>query len=223
MGQADRVAQLADGREIPYPLFMLAALLLWNFFSATVSSASMSLIANAGIVRKIYFPRLIMPLSSAGATLMDATITFGLLIILMAWYAMGATYFLLLIPLLCLSILLAALGIGLFLSALSVTYRDFKYVVPFLMSIWMYISPVFWAYEQAYEYFDKNNLASYKWLLNINPVSGTINLFRRIILAQPITDQALISWAISATVSIICFIFGLMYFLRIERKFADIA
>ena len=124
---------------IPYPIFLYAGLLPWIFFSAAVTASTNSLVSNANMLRKVYFPRLIMPLSSVGVPLMDYMVAFGVLLGLMGWYEVVPTSQLLLLPLFVLVTIVAALGVGIGLSGLTVSYRDFRYVVPFMLQVWFFV------------------------------------------------------------------------------------
>src|SRR5262245_29078502 len=130
----------SDGH--PYPIFVYAALLPWTFFANSITNSANSLVGSANLVSKVYFPRLIIPLSSVGSGLVDFAIAGAILLLLMLWYGVGWTLNLLLAPVLVAGLLLAALGVGTFLAALNVAYRDFRYVVPFLVQFWLFATPV---------------------------------------------------------------------------------
>lgn len=196
---------------IPYPIFLYAGLLPWTFFSAAVTASTNSLVSNANMLRKIYFPRLIMPLSSVGAPLMDYIVAFGVLIGLMGWYGVVPTTQLLLLPLFMLVTIVAALGVGIGLSGLTVSYRDFRYVVPFMLQVWFFVTPVIWPVTIVSE--------QIHWLLRLNPMGGTIEAFRAAVLGTPIDVGALL---ISTTVSFLILLIGLVYFGYAERRFADV-
>ena len=198
-------------RGIPYPIFLYAGLLPWTFFAAAVNASTNSLVANAGMLRKVYFPRLILPLSAIGAPLVDYVLAFGILFGLMVWYGVPPTAGLLLLPAFALLTILAALGVGIGLSGLTVSYRDFRHVVPFMLQVWFYITPVIWPVTIVDE--------RYHWLLRLNPMGGTIEAFRAAVLGTPIDTTALI---ISSSVTALCLLGGLIYFSRAERRFADV-
>jgi len=197
---------------VPYPVFVYAGLLPWAFFASTVVAASNSLVANAAVLKKVYFPRLIVPLASTGAPLVDLMVSFGVLAALMAWYSIGVSVSLLLMPLMVLSVIVAAMGVGVLLSALTVSYRDFRFVVAFLVQIWFYVTPVIYPVTILPQW-----LRPIMWL---NPMHGTIEAFRAATLSQPIDFAA---WAASSAVAIACLVAGVVYFARTERCFADVA
>ncbi len=207
-----RVIDMEDKTSgIPYPIFLYAGLLPWMFFSAAVTASTNSLISNANLLRKVYFPRLIMPLSAVGAPLLDYLVAFTVLLGLMGWYQVAPTMQLLLLPAFVLVTIIAALGVGIGLSGLTVSYRDVRYVVPFMLQVWFFITPVIWPVTIVSE--------QYHWLLRLNPMGGTIEAFRAAVLGTPIDAAAL---AVSASVAILALLLGLTYFSYAERRFADV-
>jgi len=199
----------SDGH--PYPVFVYAALLPWTFFANAVSNSSNSLVGSAQLVSKVYFPRLIIPLSSAGAGLIDFAISAVILLLLMLYYGVGWGLHLLAAPLLVLGVVLTALGIGTLLSALNVAYRDFRYVVPFLIQLWMYATPVVYPASLIPEH--------WRWALYLNPMAGLIEGFRSAFLNQPFDPLGL---SLSLGVAAAAFVGGVRYFKKVERRFADI-
>lgn len=199
----------SDG--LPYPIFVYAALLPWTFFATSVTSSSQSLVNSAHLVSKVYFPRLIIPLASVGASLVDFVIASAVLLLMMAYYGIGWSWSLLLAPLLTAGVMFAALGIGTLLSALTVAYRDFRYVVPFLLQIWMFATPVAYPTSIVPEH--------WRWVVYLNPMTGLIDGFRACFLAQPFNLPALGS---SLVIVIALFALGVAYFERVERRLADI-
>jgi len=195
----------------PYAIFVFAALLPWTFFANAVSTSSMSLVASANMVSKVYFPRIIIPLASIGGGLIDLIISTFVLLSLMAWYGVGWSANLLLAPVLLLGVIFIALGVGTLLSALTVAYRDFRFVVPFLVQIWMYATPVVYPASLVPE--------KWQWVMFLNPMAGVIEAFRSAFLGRPFD---LPSIAISFAVAVVIFIWGIAYFERVERRFADI-
>lgn len=195
----------------PYPLFVFAALLPWTFFSNVIRVSTTSIIEDANLISKIYFPRIIMPAAVVGVELIDLGISCLLFFALMAWYGLGVTQMLFVLPFLLLVLTLAAVGVGMILSALSVMYRDFRYVAPFLIQLWLYASPVVYP----------ANLVPEKWrpLAALNPMVGIIDGFRGAFLGKPIDITLL---AISTAVAVLFFVTGFLYFQRVERTFADI-
>lgn len=205
-----RLAKIpSDG--LPYPIFVYAALVPWMFFANSLSSASNSLVGSSHLVSKVYFPRLIIPLSSIGSWLMDFLIASAILLAMMAWYDIGLSWNLLAAPLLVLAVILTALGVGTLLSALTVAYRDFRYVVPFLVQFWLFVTPVVYPASLLPE--------QWRWVLHLNPMAGLIEGFRSAFLGRPFDLAAI---AISLVVATAIFLIGVAYFERVERRFADI-
>jgi len=195
----------------PYAIFVFAALLPWTFFANAVSASSISLVNSANMVSKVYFPRIIIPLSSIGGGLVDLMISMLVLFGLMFWYGVGWSANLLLAPVLLLAVIFTALGVGTLLSALTVAYRDFRFVVPFMVQIWMYATPVVYPASLVPE--------KWQWVMFLNPMAGIIEAFRSAFLDRPFDLGAI---AISFSVAVLFFIWGIAYFERVERRFADI-
>ena len=205
-----RLAQIpSDG--YPYPVFVYAALLPWTFFASAVGSAGNSMVGSANLVTKIYFPRLIIPLASAGSWLIDFLIASIILLVLMLWYGVGFTLNLLAVPFLVVALLLTALGAGTFLAALIVSYRDFRYVIPFMLQFWMFASPVVYSGSLVPE--------GWRWLLFLNPMSGVIDGFRSAFLGKPFEPLAL---TLSMAMALLFFIGGVWYFRHVQNRFADV-
>lgn len=199
----------ADG--LPYPIFVYAGLLPWTFFANSISSASGSLVGSSNLVSKVYFPRLVIPLSSAGSCLADFAIAVVVLLLMMLWYGVGWSWNLAFAPLLVAGTIFIALGVGIFLAALTVAYRDFRYVVPFMVQFWMFATPVVYPASLV--------PAEWRWLLFLNPMAGFIEGFRSAFLDRPFDWLAI---GISMSVAIGVFAAGVAYFERVERRFADI-
>jgi lipopolysaccharide transport system permease protein len=195
----------------PYPVFVYAALLPWTFFSTAIGTSAQSLVGSAHLVSKVYFPRLIIPLASAGAGLIDLLISTGILLLMMAWYGVGWSWNLLAAPILLAIVVFAALGVGTLLSALTVAYRDFTHVTPFLVQIWMYVTPVIFPVSLV--------PPRWQWLLYINPMTGLVEGFRAAFLGKPFHFAGL---GVSLAIAIIIFTAGIAYFQQVERRFADI-
>ncbi|MBL4701364.1 MAG: ABC transporter permease [Phycisphaeraceae bacterium] len=193
------------------PVFIFAAILPWTFFSSTVIGSTNSLVSNAHMLRKIYFPRLILPLASVGSPLLDYAISFGVLVLMMLWYQVTLTWSLLFLPVLIFSTIIAALGVGVLLSALTVSYRDFRYVVTLLIQLWFFATPVIYSLHEL--------PVHYQWIMWLNPMGGIIEGFRSVILGNPIDW---IAWAVSTQVATLCLLLGLIFFTRVEKRFADI-
>jgi lipopolysaccharide transport system permease protein len=199
----------SDG--LPYPIFVYTALLPWQFFSGGIASSGNSLVANSHLISKVYFPRMIIPAASLGAGCLDFLIAFVMLILMMFYYGIFPGVGILLFPFLMILVALAALGVGMILAALNVSYRDFRYVIPFLVQFWLFATPVIYPASLVPD--------KWRWLINLNPMAGLITGIRSALLNLPI------SWpdiAISGTISIGLFVIGIVYFKKMERRFADI-
>ena len=205
MGMADRVG------DVPYPVFLYAGLLPWTLFANAVTSASNSLVGNAHILSKVYFPRLLLPLSATIVPVIDYCIAFAVLAGLMLWFKVPMTLGLLWLAPLILSTMIAVLGVGVLLASLTVSYRDFRYVVPFMLQLWFFMTPVIYSIGFVPE--------RYQWLMNLNPMAGTIDAFRAAVLGQPVNVGA---WLVSASVAVLTLLVGLVWFAKLERKFADV-
>ncbi len=200
-----------DSEGFPYPIFLYAGLLPWQFFASAVNRSGQSIVTGGNLITKVYFPRLIMPVASVGACLVDFAISFGLLIAMMFYYHMIPNLSMLMVLPLVLMTILAALGIGVLVSALNTAYRDFRYALPFLVQIWMYLTPVIYPVTIIPE-----NL---RWLILLNPMTGIVDAYRSAILGKPFEWGNL---GISLGISTIMFLIGLAYFRKTERYFADI-
>jgi lipopolysaccharide transport system permease protein len=198
--------------DLPYPIFTYTALLPWNYFAQAIGRSGVSVVGSANLISKVYFPRLIIPLSAAVAPLVDFAIAFVILLGMMAWFGIEPTWGLLVLPLFLLMALATALAVGLWLSALNVRYRDVGYIIPFLIQIWMYASPV--AYPVG--------LVPEKWrlLYSLNPMAGVIEGFRWAILNKELPNFEVMG--ASGIIVMILLLGGLIYFRRMERIFADI-
>ena len=205
LGMAERVG------DVPYPVFLYAGLLPWTLFSNAVTASSNSLVGNAHILSKVYFPRLLLPLSATIVPVIDYCIAFVVLAGLMVYFSVPMTWGLLWLAPLVLSTVLAVLGVGVLLSALTVSYRDFRYVVPFMLQLWFFMTPVIYGLDFVPE--------RYQWLMNLNPMAGTIDAFRASVLGESMNIPA---WLASTTVAAITLVVGLAWFARLERKFADV-
>jgi lipopolysaccharide transport system permease protein len=200
----------SDG--MPYPLFTLCALLPWQLFAYALMQSSNSIVNEQRLITKVYFPRLIVPISSVLSGLVDFTVAFVLLLAMMTWYGQTPSWAVVTVPLFVLLALAAALAVGLWLAALNVQYRDFRYTIPFLTQLWLFASPV--AYPSS--------LVPEAWrpLYGLNPMAGVIEGFRWALL-----NKADLSWellAASTAAVAIMLTGGLFYFQRMEKTFADI-
>jgi lipopolysaccharide transport system permease protein len=200
----------SDG--IPYPVFSYVALLPWQLFAGALQRSGTSLVGNANLLTKVYFPRLIIPLSAVAAGLVDFALSFIVLLGLMLFYNIKLTWAVLALPFLILLALLTALAVGMWLSALNVQYRDVQHMIPFLVQAWMYASPV--AYSVGL-------IPSGKWriLYGLNPMAGVIQGFRWALLGAAPPDELLV---ISVVIVIVLLVSGLFYFKRMEKTFADV-
>ncbi|MBC8509686.1 MAG: ABC transporter permease [Chloroflexi bacterium] len=206
-----RLAQIpSDG--VPYPVFSYAAMLPWQYFSTAMTASSNSLVGSSNLLSKVYFPRLVIPLASVLPPAVDFVIAFVVLIGMMVYYGIALTWNLLWLPAFLLLALVTALGVGLWLSAMNVQYRDIRYAVPFLVQFWMFISPVAYPSSMVPE--------PWRALYGINPMTGVIEGFRWAMLG---TDTSLgLETAVSVFVSLVLIVSGLYYFRRMERTFADV-
>jgi lipopolysaccharide transport system permease protein len=208
-----RAAGVSEGLPYPYALFVLAGILPWFFFAAAVTSSGQSLVYNQNLVTKVFFPRMIVPLSATGVCLLDFCIGFGLLLVFMVangvWPGAGFLW----TPVILVLLLAAVLGTGTLLAALTVAYRDFRFVVPFMVQLWMFATPGI--YMQTEHILGPRG----QWLLPLNPAHGLIVNFRQVMLGGPMDYYAL---AVSGTVSLLLLALGCLYFRRVERSFADI-
>ena len=198
-------------KDIPYPIFLFAARLPWNFFSDSLNKSANSIVASGSVLTKVYFPRLIIPVASIGAGLIDFAIAGLIMIGLMLYYEVAPTASLLMvIPLVALT-MFAALGVGTFLSVMTTAYRDFRQVSGFLVRIWMFLTPVLYPMSKI--------SPGHQWIMSLNPMAGIVQAYRSALLGKPFNWQNL---GISCAVSVVVFIAGLMFFRRMERQFADI-
>jgi lipopolysaccharide transport system permease protein len=206
----------SDG--LPYPVMVLAGMVPWLFFSSSLAEASNSLIANSAMLSKIYFPRLIVPVSSVLVSFVDFLISGVLLALVMAWYGVIPGWQLLALPLFVLLGLFASLGAGLWLAALNVQYRDFRYVIPFIVQFGLYLSPVGFPGELARQKFGVIIYALY----SLNPMVGVINGFRWAVGGQAHITMDWTSLLPSALMTLLIAVSGLRYFRATEESFADI-
>ncbi|MDT7041551.1 ABC transporter permease [Candidatus Nitronereus thalassa] len=200
----------SDG--IPYPIFAYTALLPWTYFSQAVTRTSLGVLGNSVLITKVYFPRLIIPIASAVAPLIEFCLSFLVLTGLMAWFNVVPTWGIVLLPLFLLLALFTALGVGLFLSALHVRYRDVGHSIGFLIQFWMYASPVIYPLSLVPE--------GWRFLYSLNPMVGVIEGFRWAILGKVNPD--LVAMGLSGGMVVTLLALGILYFNRMERYFADV-
>jgi lipopolysaccharide transport system permease protein len=208
-----RFARLpSDG--VPYPLFSLAALVPWTYFNTAVSGASNSLTANTSLVTKVYFPRLVIPGAAVLAALLDLAVSIVALLVLMLFYhAAPRPAALVLVPVSVLMMVLTAAGMGFWLAALNIQYRDVKYVVPFLLQLWMFASPVVYPLSLVPD--------RYRLAYSLNPLAGAIAGFRSALLGAG--GPTGVEFGVSLGMACLIFVGGAAYFRRTERVFADVA
>ena len=199
----------SDG--IPYPLFAYAGLLPWTFFSNAISNSGNSLITSTNLITKVYFPRMIIPGAAVGAGLVDLSIAFLVLVGLMVYYGVGFSWAMLMLPPLVLLTAVLALGVGMWLSALNVKYRDVRHALPFLIQLWMFLSPVIFPASLVPQ--------KWRWLFLLNPLTGIIEGFRSALFGRPFYWPAL---GISSALTVIVLIYSAYTFRRMERQFADL-
>ncbi len=202
-----------DSEGFPYPIFTFVALLPWQLFAKAMSDAGRSLVSNRNMLTKVYFPRLVIPVSTLVSGLLDFAIAFVIMIGMMVYYKISPTPAFWTLPLFLLLALTTALGVGLWFSAMNVHYRDIGYVLPFLTEVWKYITPV--AYSAQYV------TGAWKFIYALNPMAGVVQGFRWAILGTDLGPDAALTIGISTAISIIVLISGLYYFRRMERTFAD--
>ncbi len=201
--------------DVPYPVFVFSGLLLWNIFSTGLTSASNSILNNAHIMKKIYFPRLIIPISSVMVTLFDFLMAFSIYVIILIYYQIPvniAEFFLYLTGALLITSL-ATFGLGTFLAALNIKYRDFKYVIPYSIQVLLFLSPVIYPASIV------TNIYA-RYIMAVNPLTGAISLLRSAVSGIPL-DLPLL--ALSTCSAIIFFFAGVLYFKKSETYFADVA
>ncbi len=197
---------------VPYPLLIYTALVPWTLFESGLTAASSSLVGNANLVSKVYFPRLLMPLAAVLGCVVDFVIAFTIIIAMMVYYGVSPHVGALLVPALLLLTIVAAVGVGTWLAALNVRYRDFQYVVPFLLQAWLFITPVL--------YVSKIFPHSVQVILGLNPMASVANGFRWGLIGTPAPQWG--SVGLSVGVALLALTLGLVYFQRVERSFADI-
>jgi len=198
--------------NIPYPIFNFSAMVAWTYFANALSNSGNSLVASANLVSKVYFPRIIIPLTPILAGLLDFNIAFLMLIVMMIYYNIYPTIMIFFLPLLVVLMIFTTSGVGMFLSALNAKYRDIKYTIGFLVQVWMFSSPIVYPSSMVPE--------KYQLIYAINPMVGVIEGFRSILLGTiPFPTSMVI---ISFIVSSILLFFGMIYFKQTERFFADI-
>jgi lipopolysaccharide transport system permease protein len=196
---------------MPYPLFAFAGLLPWTFFANAVTNSSNSLVGSANLITKVYFPRMIIPGAAVAAGLVDFAISFVMLVGLMFYYKVALTATLLLLPVLVILTAALALGVGMWLSALNVKYRDIRFALPFLIQLWMFVSPIIFPTSLLPQ--------KWRWALALNPMAGIIEGYRSSIFGRPVDWSAL---GISTLIIVLLVVYASYSFRRMEKTFADI-
>jgi len=195
----------------PYPVFVLSALIPWTFFSGAVAASGNSLLDSAGLIGKIYFPRLIIPMASVGSSIVDFAISAVFLLAVLPLFDVAWTLSLLWVPVLLLMVLCLALGVGTLFSALVVRYRDFVGLMGYLLQVWMYATPVVYPASLV--------PGRWRWILYLNPMAGLTEGFRAAFLGKPLESGPI---ALSCIASVVFLAIGVVYFAKVERRFADI-
>lgn len=205
-----KLAKLENPGHAPYMLMVFAGMLPWQFFSNALSESSSSLIGNANLITKVYFPRLIIPASAVITSLLDLMISFVIMLILMFYFQYPLSWNILCFPILVFFLFIFSLGLGLYLTAINVKYRDFRYIIPFIIQFGLYITPVGFS----------SSLVADKWryVYAINPMVGIIDAFRWSILGESMNWN---TFLISVSVIILTFFKGIQYFRKTEKSFAD--
>jgi lipopolysaccharide transport system permease protein len=200
----------SDG--VPYPIFAYVALLPWTFFANAITNGSNSLVGDSRLITKVYFPRMIIPVASVGAGLLDFAIASVFLVGLMVYYHIGITWNLAALPLLILLLTMLSMGVGILMAGLNIKYRDVRYTLPLLIQLWMFASPVIYPLSIVPE--------RWKWVVAINPMAGIIEGFRSALLGRNNFDWTAIS--VSAIISVVVLVCSTLMFRRMEKGFADI-
>ncbi len=207
-----KLAKMPSG-GIPYPILVYSAMLPWQFFSNIITESGNSLISNSNMISKVYFPRIIIPTTSMIVSLIDFFISSVILSLIMLYYKFTPTLYILFIPFLLILAIITSLGIGFLISALNVKYRDFRYIIPFLVQFGLYISPVGFS----------SSVVPEKWRLiySLNPMVGVIDGFRWAIIGKDFNIY-LPGFILSIVIGVLMFIIGFIYFRKTEREFADV-
>lgn len=209
-----KLAKMQPEGDVPYAIMVFAAMLPWQFFSNALSEASNSLIGNANLLSKVYFPRLIVPASSVITSFVDFMISFVLLIVLMAYYQYIPSWRIVFLPIYIFLSFVAAFGLGLYLTALNVKYRDFRYIIPFVVQFGLYISPVGFSSNVIPE--------DWKMLYYLNPMVPIIDGFRWCIIRDSTTDPLSMYAFLSLSITFLILLLAIQKFRKMEKTFADL-
>jgi len=205
-----RIAKISTG-DVPYPVFAFSGLVPWTMFASAVGDSSNSLISNSNLVSKVHFPRLVIPASAVVAWIPDFAVGSAVLFVIMAIYGFAPAFTALLLPLVMVAAMIAAVSVGVWLSALNVAYRDVRYVVPFLVQAWLFVTPV--AYPTT------SIPSNLRWVAGLNPMSWVIDFSRWVLLGTSVSWSIV---AISVATTVVLLTSGLFYFRRVEHFFADV-
>ncbi|MDP3737115.1 MAG: ABC transporter permease [Hyphomonadaceae bacterium] len=206
------IAKIPTPGDVPYAIFAFAAVLPWNYFAESVRRGGTGLVTEEELVRKVYFPRLLIPLAGTIGPILDFLIGFVVLLILMAFFGIAPTWRLIAIPPLLVLAGMCALSISMWIGPINVRYRDVKHTLPFILQIWMYASPVVYSFSIV-----PDNL---KWIVALNPMVGVIEAFRWAVFGEGVLDP--IAIGVSGVLIVVLFFGGLVFFKRMERSFADL-
>ncbi|MEP7236275.1 MAG: ABC transporter permease [Ferruginibacter sp.] len=209
-----KIANLPTEGATPYAIMVYAAMLPWQFFSTALTECSNSLITNSNLISKVYFPRLIVPASTVISSFVDFLVSFVIMFFLMIYYHYVPPIQILFLPLMLVFVFITAFSLGLYLTALNVKYRDFRYIIPFMVQFGLYVSPVGFS----------SSIVPEKWrmLYNLNPMVGVIDGFRWCITGKEFTKDIAVSMGISFAISALILIYAVYYFRKVEKTFADI-
>lgn len=206
----------------PYPIFAFAALLPWNYFQSALTRSSTTLVGSANLISKVYFPRLVIPISGVLAGMVDFAVSFVVMIVLLVIYRVQPTWAVLLLPVFLLLAMLTALGFGMWFSALNVRFRDINHMVPYLVRVWMYVTPVIYGSDLVQP--TSPFFQIYRVILMLNPMSGVVEGFRWALLGNVLTEATAPSGLIlvGVAVTLVVLVSGMIFFRSTERTFADI-
>lgn len=197
---------------IPYPIFVYVGLLPWTLFSQSLTRSAQSVVANANLIKKIYFPRLITPLAASTSALIDFFISFVILIFMMVFYKVSFSWAWLALPLLVLMTFMCSVGVGFWLAAINVLYRDVRYAIPFVIQTGLFLTPVIYPVSIVSK--------KYSWILYLNPMAGLIETYRALLLGYK--SVPILGLILSIVVTLMFFISGIFFFRRMEKMFADV-
>jgi homopolymeric O-antigen transport system permease protein len=206
-----RLAGLSSKLSVPYPLFALAGLVPWTFFATAVSTGGNSVVSNTNLITKVYFPRILIPIASVAAAFVDFAMSFVVLSAMMLYYRVGPRSGILMIPPLVLLTFLFALGVGMLFAALNVKYRDMRFVLPFLIQLWLFVSAVIVPMSVLPQ--------KWRWAIALNPMSGIIEGYRAALFGQPFDWKAL---GVAAAITCAVLVYSAYSFRRMEKNFADV-